>query len=220
MSQYFKDRASAGLELANQLAKLRYENVAVLALSAGSVLVAEQIASQLHAVLMMLLIEDINLSVNDPTIVGTLDPRGEFMYNKMYSAGELEEWTTEFHSSIEESKLSRFQHMHRLLGENGIVDDKLLYGRTVILVSSGLKTGLSAEAAANYLKPIHTERIVAAVPVASVAAVDRLHIITDEIHCLSVVEQYLDTNHYYDNNDVPSTEEVITKINEIISNWQ
>ncbi len=220
MSRYFPDRATAGLELAKQLNKYRYENVAVLALSPGSVLVAEQIAVQLHAVLMLLLIEDVSVSASDPTVVGTLDPRGEFMYNNMFSAGQLEELNMEYHSSIEANKLERFQHMHRVLGEHGIIDDKLLYGRTVIVVSSGLKTGLSAEAAANYLRPIHTQKIVAAVPVASIDAVDRLHIITDEIHCLSVVEQYLDTDHYYDKNDVPSTEEVITKIDSIIKNWQ
>ena len=219
MAHYFKDRATAGVALSKPLSKYRYDNTAVLALSPGSVLVAEQIAAELHAVLMMLLIEDVQLSQNDSTIIGTLDPRGQFMYNGAYSAGELEEWNSEFHASIEEDKMAKFSTMHRLLGENGIVDDKLLYGRKVILVSSGLKTGLSVASAVNYLKPIKTDMLIAAVPVATVAAVDRLHILTDEIHCLSVVEDYFDTNHYYENNDVPPTELIISKINEIIKNW-
>ncbi len=219
-SSYFKDRSTAGFELAQKLEKYRFENTVVIALSPGSVLVAEQIAARLHAVLMMLLIQNVNVSDRDPTVIGTMDTRGDFMFNNMYSAGEIEEWTSEFHGSIEENKMQKNTQMHKLLGEHGIVDDAMLHGRTIILVSSGLKTGLSVGAALNYLKPIKTEKIIAAVPVASINAIDRLHIITDEIQCLSVVENYLDTDHYYEDNHVPPTEEIVAKIDQIIKNWQ
>lgn len=220
MSKYFSNRAVAGVELSVKLQKYRYENCAVLALNPGAVLVAEQIAAKIHSVLMMLLIEDIEISENDDTIIGTLDNRGSFIYNNTYSSGELEEWTSEYHNSIEAGKLTKLNEMHRLLGEHGVVDDKLLLGRNVILVSDGLRTGVTVAAAINYLKPIKTEKIISAVPVASVTAVDKLHLLTDEIQCLSVVEQYFDTAHYYDDNSIPDTPQIVAKIDQIIKNWQ
>ncbi|MEI9913757.1 MAG: hypothetical protein WDN66_02015 [Candidatus Saccharibacteria bacterium] len=41
-----------------------------------------------------------------------------------------------------------------------------------------------------------------ATPVASVNAVDWMHVFADEIFCLSVVEDFIDNNHYYDVQDV------------------
>ena len=57
---YFESRMQAGAKLAEQmLEKYRYENCAVVAIGEGGVLVGEQIAVQLHCVLMMLLSEGI-----------------------------------------------------------------------------------------------------------------------------------------------------------------
>ena len=57
---YFKSRMEAGAILAEQLMeKYRYENCAVVALGEGGVLIGEQIAVNLHCVLMMLLSEGI-----------------------------------------------------------------------------------------------------------------------------------------------------------------
>ena len=59
---YFESRAQAGQLLAAQVVdKYRYENCAVVALTEGGVLVGEQIAAQLHCVLMMLVTENIDV---------------------------------------------------------------------------------------------------------------------------------------------------------------
>ena len=59
-----------------------------------------------------------------------------------------------------------------------------------------------------------------ATPVASVQAVDKLHMLADELHILDVKDNYLGTDHYYNNNTVPSHEETIDKINKIVLNWR
>lgn len=58
---YFESRIQAGALLAEKLMDYRYENCAVIALGEGGVLVGEQIAVQLHCVLMMLLSEGIEV---------------------------------------------------------------------------------------------------------------------------------------------------------------
>ncbi|HEY5695367.1 MAG TPA: hypothetical protein VIQ80_00875 [Candidatus Saccharimonadales bacterium] len=217
---YFESRAQAGQLLAAELVeKYRYENCAVVALSDGAVEVGEQIASALHCILTMLLIEEIPIPGEDMDF-GGVSQNGNFTYNGMFSAGEIDEYTGEFHGYLEEQKREAFQRLNRLLGDGGIIDNDMLRDHTVILVSDGLVTGAAIDVAIDFLKPIRINRLVVAAPFASVPMVDKLHVAADELHILDVKENMMDVNHYYEQNDVPSHEETIRKINEIVLNWR
>ncbi|MBC7512657.1 hypothetical protein H7142_03295 [Candidatus Saccharibacteria bacterium] len=217
---YFESRAEAGAKLAMPLVdRYRYENCAVVALSDGAVLVGEQIAAALHCVLTMLLIEDIQVP-GESLSFGGVSESGGFTYNGMFSAGEIEEYTSEFHGYLDEQKREAFQRLNRLLGEGGLIDKSMLLDRTVIFVADGLDNGASIDVAMDFMKPIRTERIVVATPVASVLAVDKLHITADEIHVLDVKENFMGTDHYYADNAVPSHEDTVAKINQIVLNWR
>ncbi len=74
----------------------------------------------------------------------------------------------------------------------------------------GCKTGFPIDLAVEFLKPIAIESLIVAVPFASVPAVDRMHVLADDLYCLTVIEDYIDTNHYYDKQDVPDHVVVIT----------
>ena len=68
---YFENRTEAGFKLAGELIeKYRYEDCAVVALNDGAVLVGEPIAAELHCVLTMLLIENIEIPGESLTIGG------------------------------------------------------------------------------------------------------------------------------------------------------
>ncbi len=216
---YFTSRAHAGWFLAQQLSDYRYENCVVVALSDGAVQVGEQIAATLHCNLTMLLMEDIEVP-GEGTLFGTINQGGGFTYNQMFSTGEIESYYSEFHNYLEDQKREHFQHMNRLLGDGGLISEDMLKDHVVILVSDGLPIGTSLDAASEFFKPIRLQRLIMVTPVASVSAVDRMHVLADEIHILSVVDNYIDTNHYYDQNDIPSHEDTITKINQIILNWK
>lgn len=217
---YFESRAEAGAKLAAPLlAKYRYENCVVIALSDGAVLVGEEIAAALHCVLTLLLIEDIEIP-GESLSFGGVSESGGFTYNGMFSAGELEEYTSEFHGYLDEKKREAFQRINRLLGDGGLIDKTMLLDRTVILVADGLDNGASIDVAMDFLKPIRTQRIIVATPVASVPAVDKLHISADEIHILDVKDNFMGINHYYTDNTVPSHEETVAKINQIVLNWR
>lgn len=217
---YFESRADAGEQLAVALAdKYRYENCAVVALSDGAVLVGEAIAAALHCVLTLLLIEDIEVP-GESMSFGGVSQSGGFTYNGMFSVGEIEEYTSEFHGYLDEKKREAFQKINRLLGDGGLIDKSMLLDRTVILVADGLDNGASIDVAMDFLKPIRTQRIVVATPVASIPAVDKLHLAADEIHILDVKENFMGVNHYYTDNAVPSHEETVAKINQIVLNWR
>ena len=216
---YFESRAQAGQILASQLVeKYRYENCAVVALSDGAVQVGEQIASALHCILTMLLVEDIQIPGENMSF-GGVSQNGGFTYNGMFSAGEMEEYASEYHGYLEEQKREAFQRINKLLGDGGMIDSDMLRDHVVILVADGLDNGASLDVAVDFLKPIRIKKLIVATPVATVPAVDKLHIVADELHILDVKENFMGINHYYEQNDIPSHEETIAKINQIVLNW-
>jgi len=216
---YFSSRLEAGYKLAQELMDYRYENTAVLALSDGAVQVGQQIAAALHTQLLVLLLTETIDIPGEGINFGTLNQSGRFTYNGMISAGELEAYYGEFHGYLEDQKREKMGKINQLLGSGGIVNESMLREHNVILVSDGLASGGSLDAAADFLKPLKISRLIIAAPIASVEAVDRAHIIGDELHILAVTDNFLDTNHYYDVNDVPSHEATIAALNEIVLNW-
>lgn len=199
--------------------KYRYENCAVIGIGDGGVMVGAQIASQLHCVLTMLMIEEINLP-REPVAIGGMMEDGTFSYNHAMSDGELDEMTSEYYGVIEQEKLAKFHKMNGLLGSGGLINRDLLRGHNIILVSDGFKDSFTLDMALDFLKKTKIEKLIVATPLASVRAIDRMHITVDEINCLSVVEDYMDTDHYYDSQDVPDHQTVIETIEKIVLNWQ
>lgn len=217
---YFESRAQAGQLLAEQLInKYRYENCAVVALSDGGVLVGEEIAAQLHCILTMLVTEGIEVP-GESTMFGAVSQSGNFTYNNEFSTGEIEEYTSEFHGYLDDQKRQAFSRINRLLGDGGIITSDMLRERVVILVSDGLADGVMISVAIDFLKPIRISKLVVVSPLATIPVVDQLHVSADEVHILDVKENFMGVDHYYEDNTVPSHEEVIAKINENILNWQ
>jgi predicted phosphoribosyltransferase len=141
--------------------------------------------------------------------------------NSQFSDGQKEYYIQEFHGYLEEEKRRAYQKINRLLGDSGVVDTAMLKDRLVILVSDGFGDDLSSlDVALDFLKSVRTERIIAVAPVASMAAIDRLHVAVDEMHILDVKGNFMGIDHYYDDNTVPSREDTIVKINQIVLNWR
>lgn len=217
---YFESRTQAGQVLAAQLLEAyRYENCAVIALNDGAVLIGEQVAGALHCVLTMLVTEDVDLP-GESLSLGAVSQAGNFTYNTSFSQGEIDGYVSEFHGYLEEQKREAFQNINRLIGEGGVIDRELLRDRVIILVSDGLDDSASLDVALDFIKPIRYQKLVVATPVATVAAVDKMHIAADEIHILDVKTNYMGVNHYYEDNNMPTREQAIERINKIILNWQ
>jgi putative phosphoribosyl transferase len=217
---YFESRAKAGQVLAAELAPIyRYESCVVVALSDGAVLVGEQIAIALHSILTMLLVEEIEIP-GENAVFGGVSEGGNFTYNTTLSPGEIDEYVSEFHGYLDEQKREAFQKINRLIGDGGTLDHSMLRDHVVILVADGLDKGVGLDVAVDFLKPIRIKRLVIASPVASVNAVDKLHILADELHILDVKENYMGTDHYYEQNEIPTHAETVAKINQILLNWQ
>lgn len=216
---YFESRAEAGVMLATQLMSYRHENTVVVALSDGAVQVGLQIAAELHATLTLMLMEPIDVP-GEGEQFGNLDQDGAFVYNGMFSPGQVEDYYIEFHGYLEDQKREKMSVINKLVGSEGVVDEAILREHNVILVADGLPNGSSLDTAIEYLKPLNVLRVILAAPIASVAAVDRAHLLADELHILGVTDNYLDTNHYYEVNNLLNREETLKMLNEFVLKWR
>jgi predicted phosphoribosyltransferase len=217
---YFPSRQVAGDLIADVLLKkYRYEDCAVLALGDGAVVVGAEIAKRLHCVINMLLCSAIQLPRENDALA-IIDNFGSVTFNDMYSPGELEEIRGEYFNYLEQQKLEKLFEMNKLLGDGGVLSSDQLRNRNIIVVSDGLSNGMSMHAAAEFLKPIKIKRLVMVTPFASVSAVDHMHVLADEIVCLNVLEDIISINHYYDENTLPTHEEIISILETIVLNWK
>lgn len=216
---YFKNRAQAGRMLAQKLLKYQNENVAVVCLSEGAIIVGAQVAMQLHGSLSVLLTENIFLP-GEPDAIAAITSSGTFTKNNMFSPGQLEEMMDDYRGYIEEQRVQKFHKMNMLVSHEGEIKKEYLRRHVVILVSDGLSSGFSLDVAYDFLKTVAIKKLVIATPVASVKAVDRMHLIGDEIHCLDVKPNFVHTNHYYDDNTIPPPASMAHLMKRIALNWQ
>jgi putative phosphoribosyl transferase len=204
--------------LAQKLKPYKNQNVTVIALSKGAVIVGAQIAMELHGNLALLLTEGIYLPGEFDAIAG-LSSEGTYTHNSMFTAGEIEEMVSEYNQYLEQQKMEKMHRMNLLLGHEGEIDRNMLRRHVVIVVSDGLPSGFSLDVAADYLKTVAVKKLIIASPIASISAVDRMHLLGDEIYCLSVPGNYMETDHYYDDNTIPDVDGAIKIIRNISLNW-
>lgn len=217
---YFSSRAQAGRMLASQLVeKYQYENCAVVALDEGGLTVGAQIALELHCPINMLLTKDVTLP-RELNAIGSIAQDGTFTYNQDMNKYEIEDMVSEYHSYIDQQKFEKLQELHKATSEGPTIRKDLLQGRHIIIASDGLKSGHVLDVTVQYLKPVDYESIIVATPLASVQAVDYMHVLADDIYCLDVIDNYMDTEHYYDRDDVPDEQEAVYIVEQLVSDWK
>lgn len=216
---YFQSRKQAGELLAEKLAKYRYEDVIVLSLSEGGVVIGAEIAEELHALIAMLLTKDVYLP-DGRTLVGVVNEQGGFVYNEAFSSGEIEEFESEYHEIIQTAKFNALHELHVALGQGGILSKEYFRNRVVICVSDSAFNGLAFNIAYDFLKTVKIQKLVMVTPVATIQAVDRMHVLADEIDILSVTESPQNIEHYYEDAVVPDRTKIIEILNDIVLRWR
>lgn len=216
---YFQNRADAGRQLAQKLIEYQTKNCAVIALNSGGVLVGAQIAIKLHSNLMMLMTEKIHIP-GEPTPLAGMSDFGTLIYNKDFSTGEIEEFNAEYFNYIEQERIEKSHKLHMLISAGGMVRKELLRNHIIIVVIDGLTSGLSLDVAADYLKHIKIKKLIVVTPLASVQALDRMRLFADEVHCLSVPTNYVNTDHYYTDNTIPDQKGLGKIIRNISLSWE
>ncbi len=215
-SNYFDSRREAGEKLAAELMPHRYENTAIVALNDSAVAVADPIAAALHSTIYVLESKPIKIPDFGNQPIGTLTQEGELVYDSSMLGAD----TAEYQNAIEGEKLKQMHELNLLVGEVGILHPDYLTDRVVIVVSDGMKEPNQLDALRAIIKPIKIKRLVGAVVVTTVNVVDKMHILCDEIHILNVADNYVSTDHYYNDEKPMDHEAAMALIEQTILKWQ
>lgn len=180
-SRPFKNRAAAGEELARWLLGRSWSApVVVLGLARGGVAVAQRVAARLHAPLDVLVVRKIGVPWQPELAMGAIAPGGVVVRDDtMFGlSGDLAGADAEFDRAVqvERTELERREHVYR----SGLPALELK-GMTALLVDDGLATGSTMLAAIQAARRAGATKVIAAVPVASREAVQRIQGAADEV---------------------------------------
>ncbi|MDP1808622.1 MAG: phosphoribosyltransferase family protein [Actinomycetota bacterium] len=207
----FQNRVSAGRQLAVALDGFRGENLLVLGIPRGGVLVAAEVAQALGAPLDLIIPRKIGAPGNEELAIGAVAGEGRAIINSglVASLGVPEEYIKEqVKKAIDEIDRRR----RRYIGDENAPD---VGNKVVLLVDDGLATGYTALAAAKAVRMLGPRRIVLAVPVAPADAAARFEGVVDEFICLSTPEPFFAVGQFYSEFHQVTDEEVVSRLREL-----
>jgi len=205
MARRFADRYDAGRALAVRLERYRGDpNAIVLALPRGGVPVGFEVARSLGLPLDVLVVRKLGLPAQPELAMGAVASGGAVVLND-----EVLRLLPEGSDTLERVKARELLEVARR--EQAYRGDRAplaVRGRTCIVVDDGLATGATMAAALRAMKNSHAGRIVAAVPVASSEALERIAAIADEVACPHVPPWFSAVGQWYERFDQTEDDEV------------
>jgi predicted phosphoribosyltransferase len=205
----FRDRLHAGKLLAEKLREYAGKgNVILLALPAGGVPVGYAIAKELGILMDTMVVRKVQMPWNTEAGFGALTWDGETVLNEpllrqlCLTREVIKESNSKTRRIIQE-RLRKFR------GNKPMPD---LSSKVVILVDDGLASGFTMLAAARSARKRTPEKIIVAVPTASMGAIKLLTPEVDEIVCLNIRSASLFAVADAYKNWYDLTDEEVTKI--------
>jgi len=180
----FKNRKDAGIQLAEALEKFQREDVIVLALPRGGVVLGAEIANKLHAPLDILLTKKIGHPMNSEYAICAITEDGDPICNAAEVKKLDPEWLPREIKKVR-SEIKRRREMFMGGKEMHPVE-----GKTVIIADDGIATGLTMMAAIEEIKKRNPQKLVIAIPVTPFDTAQRLMSMVDELVSLDIDPNY------------------------------
>jgi len=200
----FKDRHDAGRRLAKALDAWRgRSDVLVLALPRGGVPVAWEVARALGAPLDVLVVRKLGFPGQEEFAMGAIASGGIRVMSETEGTWPVSERQLEAIVARELAELERRERRYRAGRPPLKMADRVL-----VLVDDGLATGATMSAAVQAARTANPKRIVVAVPVASVEAVQSVGVLADEVLCSYTPEHFRAVGLWYEDFAQTSDEEV------------
>ena len=201
----FRDRHDAGRALAQALAAWAgRDDVLVLGLPRGGVVVAFEVARALRAPLDVWVVRKLGLPDNPELALGAIARDGVRVLNDDV-IGELAvpADVVEAVTAIEREELARRERAYR--GDRPFPD---LRGKTAILVDDGLATGSTMRVAVVSVRAASPAHVVVAVPVGAAVTCAGMGRLADEVVCLRTPEPFRAVGIWYEDFAQTTDEEV------------
>jgi putative phosphoribosyl transferase len=179
----FRDRLHAGKLLSEQLREYADKgNVVLLALPAGGVPVGYAVAKELRIAMNVTVVRKVQIPWNTEAGFGAVTWDGETVLNEdlIKRLGLTKE---EIEGAISQTRKIIQERLRKFRKDKHMPD---LKDKVVILVDDGLASGFTMLAAARSARKRAPQKIIVAVPTASLSAVDLLAPEVDEIVCINI----------------------------------
>lgn len=167
----FKDRQEAGQLLAKKIAKDKdlkkhKNNLMVISLLRGGVVIGAQISRKLNIPHYPLIVAKIPAPYNPELALGGLCFKAVYLNKSTINSLNLSK--NQLHQQILEAKKKQASYLKQfnLPSENDY--QKLIKNKTVILTDDGIATGATIKAAFKYVKSQQPKTVILAVPVAPI----------------------------------------------------
>lgn len=200
----FEDRRQAGRMLAEKLRSYaNREDILVLAIPRGGVVVGDEIAKALKVKMDVLVTKKIGAPGNEELAIGAVAEDGE----PIFDSGLLERLRVD-----ERYKRSATEGVHKKIA--GYIqkfrDGRNLdvAGKTVIVTDDGVATGATVEAALSWLRKKKPREIVLAIPTGAADSMDRLEKLANKTICLDKPMWFAAVGQFYKDFGQVSDQEV------------
>jgi putative phosphoribosyl transferase len=205
MNVFFSDRINAGKKLGHALEYLQDEKPIILALPRGGVIVADEVAKILNVSMDVVVARKIGAPGHPEYGIGAISEDEVPSFNKDI-VPFIDPHSRLVHEIVEDemNELRRRVKIYR--GGHQLPEMK---NRTVIVVDDGLATGVTAYAAAKYLRTLNPKKLILAVPVGPVDVNAELDEIYDEILCLHSVLDFHSVGTWYQSFEQVEDSEVL-----------
>ncbi len=201
----FTDRTEAGHLLAKHLVYLRNKKAIVLGIPRGGIIVARALASKLRAELDIVLSRKLGAPDQPELALGALAEDGTVFLNqdivKAIAVTKLD---------VEQEKTRQMKEIeHRTQLIRSILPKTSLKGRIAIVTDDGVATGATMQAALWAVRQEDPQALIAAIPVASRDALEKLSADADEIICLRQPPIFYAVGQFYDQFDQVEDAEIM-----------
>lgn len=204
-SVVFRDRRSAGLQLANELRRQVYSQPIVLALPRGGVPVAYEVARALDAPLDVWIVRKVGVPWHPELGVGAV-AEGGYLYLSKDMSSSLGLSEEDLRGTIRKERAEVERRVKAFRGDHPAPK---LSGCTVFLIDDGIATGGTMRAAIRSIRAEKPKRIVLAVPVAPPDTIEELAPEVDEVVCLITPASMSAIGFWYEDFRQVSSEDVV-----------
>ncbi len=202
----FRNREEAGELLAQKLVSvIKNEDVIVLGIPRGGVVVAKEIAKRFDLPLDIVVVKKIGAPTNPELAIGAVGPKATVFWDEILCRHLTISVETKKTLQIEKDK-ERKAREKLLRGTKPMLQ---LKGKTVIVVDDGVATGATVMTAQRYLKKEKAKEIILAIPVVSSDTFIILKEYFDNIVVLRVEDYFSAVGQFYQEFPQVEDDEVI-----------
>jgi putative phosphoribosyl transferase len=201
----FVDRSEAGRQLAASLAEFADQDVVVLGLPRGGVVVAAEVADALRAPLDVIVVRKLGFPSQPELAMGAIGEGGAKVINA--EGALLAREDPEGAAAVE--RYEREELARRATCFRGERDRVSIKGKTVIVVDDGIATGATIRVACEVARAQGAMRVVAAAPIAPASVVIDLATVADKVVCPHTPRHFHAIGQWYDDFSPTPDDEVV-----------